>query len=111
MAEIKLKRVMHALSDPERLRIVRTLARGDEITCGALLADRPKSSMSHHFKILREAGLLRTRVEGKDHHNALRLEELNTRFPGLLDSVVRAIDLENAPSRRQKKRRTDARRS
>lgn len=87
--DVDLPRVLHALSDPARLAIVRRLAGEGALTCGALNGDRPKSSMSHHYRVLREAGVIRTRVEGAVHINELRTGELEDRFPGLLDVVLR----------------------
>jgi DNA-binding transcriptional ArsR family regulator len=88
--DVALEHVMHALSDPVRLDIVRTLAKKGEASCAELDGGRPKSSMSHHFRVLREAGLVTTRGEGVSHINSLRREELNKRFPGLLDAVLGA---------------------
>lgn len=88
--EVGAEHVFHALSDPIRLGIVRQLGRMHEASCSALDGGRPKSSMSHHFRVLREAGLVRTRNEGVVHMNALRREELDRRFPGLLDAVLGA---------------------
>lgn len=92
--DLSLARVLHALSDPIRLYMVRRLATEGELTCGALGADRPKSTMSHHFKMLRDAGVIRTRTEGVIHFNGLRQGDLELRFPGLLGSVVNAIPRE-----------------
>ena len=86
--EIALEDVFHALSDPTRLEIVRHLSRVGVATCGELDAGRPKSSMSHHFRILRDAGLVHTRPEGTVHQNTLRQADLETRFPGLLQAVL-----------------------
>ena len=91
LTQVKFTDVMHALSDPVRIEIVRNLAMGGDKCCSELLGKRPKSSMSHHFKILRAAGLIESRAEGKEHRNTLRREDLEKRFPGLLDSVLRAI--------------------
>lgn len=88
VADVALEHLFHALSDPVRLEIVRRLAVEGEATCAALDGGRPKSSMSHHFRVLREAGLVRTRGEGAAHLNALRKDELDQRFPGLLDVVL-----------------------
>ena len=88
--DIELTRVLYALSDPVRLDVVRQLDREGEATCAALDGGRPKSSMSHHFKILREAGVLLTEKAGKEHFNRLRAAELEKRFPGLLRAVLRA---------------------
>ncbi|MFM0338931.1 ArsR/SmtB family transcription factor [Paraburkholderia fungorum] len=86
-----LVRLFHALSDPVRLEIIRQLASVAEATCGELDGGRPKSSVSHHFRILREAGLVRTRVAGTVHQNTLRREELDARFPGLMEAILRQI--------------------
>lgn len=90
--EVSLEHVLHALSDPVRLDIVRQLARDGEATCAALDGGRPKSSMSHHFRVLRGAGLVHTRISGVQHMNTLRRAELDGRFPGLLDAVLKAKD-------------------
>ncbi|MBD8491577.1 helix-turn-helix transcriptional regulator [Pseudomonas syringae] len=84
-----LERLLYALSDPVRMDIVRHLARVDEATCGELDGGRPKSSMSHHFRVLRDAGLVHTRNIGTTHMNSLRQAELNERFPGLMDAILR----------------------
>lgn len=90
--QVRFVDVMHALSDQARIRIVEQLAAARRpLTCGEITGDRPKSSMSHHFRILREAGLIETRVQGKEHFNRLRESELERRFPGLLSSLVRAM--------------------
>lgn len=87
--DVSLEHVFHALSDSVRLGIVRHLSGVTEASCGELDGGRPKSSMSHHFRILREAGLVRTRIVGTMHQNALRSAELEQRFPGLLDAVLK----------------------
>jgi len=90
--QIELCDVMYALSDPARLEIVRCLAHERRaLTCGEINRDRPKSSMSHHFKILREAGLIETKILGKEHRNTLRTAELEARFPGLIKALVRLL--------------------
>ena len=86
--EFTLERLFHALSDPTRLEIVRHLARVEAATCGELDAGRPKSSMSHHFRVLRDAGLVHTRSVGTAHLTSLRADVLEARFPGLLASVL-----------------------
>ena len=60
------------------------------IGCSALDGGRPKSSMSHHFRVLRESGLVRTQTDGPAHMNELRREEMDRRFPGLLGAVLGA---------------------
>jgi len=90
-SEIELPAVLHALSDPVRLRIVAALARSDaERSCGSFDVPVTKSTCTHHFKILREAGVIRQRQEGTARLNALRREDLDARFPGLLDTILRS---------------------
>ena len=83
-----LERVLHALSDPVRLEIVQRLAQMAEASCGELDGGRPKSSMSHHFRVLRDAGLVCTYGVGTTHMNSLRRQEMASRFPGLLDAIL-----------------------
>lgn len=71
-----------------RLAIVQLLAAGGEYPCSAFDCDLAKSTVSHHFKILREAGVIFSRKSGTQHLNSLRREELESLFPGLLDSVL-----------------------
>lgn len=85
---VELTQVLYALSDPVRLEIVRQLSCEGEATCAALSLDRPKSSMSHHFRVLRETGLMRVRADGTTYINGLRREELDRRFPGLIAAVL-----------------------
>jgi DNA-binding transcriptional ArsR family regulator len=96
--QVALSQVLYALSDPVRLSVVRQLARDGEATCSALDCGRPKSSMSHHFRVLREAGLVCTRTNGPAHMNNLRRGEIDRRFPGLLTAVLEA-ELEPVGSR------------
>jgi DNA-binding transcriptional ArsR family regulator len=87
---LSLPTILHALADPVRLQIVSQLADGAERTCGSLDLPVAKSTCSHHFRVLREAGVVATRVDGKCRFNRLRSEELEQRFPGLLPAVLRA---------------------
>ncbi len=90
--QVELTDIMYALSDPARVEIVRAIAEaGHALSCGVLTSDRPKSSMSHHFKILRDSGIIETRIQGKEHFNSLRLSEIEKRFPGVLKSVIKNI--------------------
>ncbi|MGH2842201.1 MAG: ArsR/SmtB family transcription factor [Solirubrobacteraceae bacterium] len=84
--------VLRALSDPIRLRIVHQLADGEEHTCGSFALPITKSTCSHHFRVLREAGVIAQRIDGKNHFNRLERSCLEERFPGLLDAVLRARD-------------------
>jgi DNA-binding transcriptional ArsR family regulator len=85
-----LASVLHALSDPVRLLIVAKMADGNEHTCGSFGLPVSKSTSSHHFRVLREAGVLSTRTEGKNRFNRLEREQLEQNFPGLIDAVLRA---------------------
>jgi DNA-binding transcriptional ArsR family regulator len=87
--EIGLTAVLQALADPLRLEIVRQLAAGgDERSCGTLALTVAPSTRSHHFRVLREAGVVRTRVAGTRRLVSVRRAELDRRFPGLLDAVL-----------------------
>lgn len=83
-----MERVLYALSDSIRLGIVRQLAQAGPATCGELDGGRPKSTVSHHFKVLREAGLVRSESNGTTHINTLRRDDLEARFPGLLMAIL-----------------------
>jgi DNA-binding transcriptional ArsR family regulator len=86
--ELELAAVLHALSDPVRLRIVAGLAGGDGRSCGSFELPVTKSTCTHHFKVLREAGVIHQRPEGTARINTLRRGDLDARFPGLLDTIV-----------------------
>jgi DNA-binding transcriptional ArsR family regulator len=89
--EIELSAVLHALSDPVRLAMVRELAgAGDGRTCGSFDVPVTKSTCTHHFKVLREAGVIRQRQEGTARLNSLREDDLEARFPGLLATILQA---------------------
>lgn len=88
--ELELSAVLHALSDPVRLKMVAALASEQEQTCASFDVPVTKSTCTHHFKVLREAGVIRQRQEGTSRLNTLRREDLEARFPGLLDSVLRS---------------------
>ena len=89
-SEIQLEGVLHALSDPVRLEIVAGLAGGDERTCGSFDVAVTKSTCTHHFRVLREAGLIRQRQQGTMRLNSLRRDDLEARFPGLLGTILKA---------------------
>ncbi len=86
LTTVKMTVVMQALSDPWRLGIVRSLleAEGREFACNEFPMDVSKATRSHHIQVLREAGLIRIRVEGTKCMTSLRFEEIEERFPGLL---------------------------
>ena len=88
--DLELTQVLHALSDPVRLKIVRALAQDGECHCGAFDLPVTKSTGTHHFRVLREAGVVRQHDEGRHRMTELRRSDLDARFPGLLDSIVGA---------------------
>jgi DNA-binding transcriptional ArsR family regulator len=88
--ELELAAVLQALSDPVRLRMIAMLADGEERSCGSFDLPITKSTCSHHFRVLREAGLIASRMDGKNKLNRLRRDDLEERFPGLLDAVLHA---------------------
>ncbi|WKX14942.1 helix-turn-helix transcriptional regulator [Streptomyces sp. NL15-2K] len=91
--EIRLESVLHALSDPMRLRIVRELAAdGDELSCSHFDLPVTKSTTTHHFRVLRAAGVIRQIYRGTAKMNGLRREDLDDLFPGLLDRLLAAAD-------------------
>jgi DNA-binding transcriptional ArsR family regulator len=92
-AEIRLEAVLHALSDPVRLQVVRFLAGladGEEAACSALDLAVTKSTSTHHYRVLREAGLIRQVYRGTAKMSVVRREDLGALFPGLLDTVLTA---------------------
>jgi DNA-binding transcriptional ArsR family regulator len=89
-ADLTLTAVLYALSDPARLTITRSLAERGEQPCGSIVTSLAKATLSHHFKVLRESGVIRTRIEGTQHLSSLRRADLDARFPGLLDAVIAA---------------------
>jgi DNA-binding transcriptional ArsR family regulator len=89
--ELELSAVLHALSDPVRLMIVAELATDErEYTCGSFELPVTKSTCTHHFKVLREAGLIKQRQQGTTRLNQLRRQDLEARFPGVLDTILKA---------------------
>jgi DNA-binding transcriptional ArsR family regulator len=92
--DMTLASVMAALSDPVRVAIVREIAARGESACGTFELGISKATRSHHFKVLREAGLTRTRAEGTHRFVSLRREEVDQRFPGLLGAVLAAAEAE-----------------
>lgn len=90
--DVTLEGVLHALSDPTRLSILSALARCDEgLSCmAAAPPDLPKSTLSHHYRILRESGVIRQERRGTEVINRPRCADLEARFPGLLRTVLDA---------------------
>jgi DNA-binding transcriptional ArsR family regulator len=90
--QLSLPGVLHALSDPVRLEIVRALRSDCELACGAIDVPVSKSTLTHHLKVLRDAGVTRTRREGVQRLVSLRRKDVEARFPGLLDCVLADAD-------------------
>ncbi|MGH9066649.1 MAG: ArsR/SmtB family transcription factor [Acidimicrobiales bacterium] len=92
--ELQLPAVLAALADPGRLATVRMLAEAGEACCSKVQEDSgldcSKSTLSHHLRVLREAGLTHTRVVGARRYVSLRRDDVDARFPGLLDAVLMA---------------------
>ncbi|WP_018505525.1 ArsR/SmtB family transcription factor [Parafrankia discariae] len=90
--EFDLLDILHALSDPTRMTIVRTLRAAPERACGTFPVDVAPSTLTHHFRVLREAGVIRQREDGNRRWTALREEDLEARFPGLLNAILAAYE-------------------
>lgn len=86
--ELSLTKILYALSDDIRLGIIRQLHEQGPCPCKVFEVDRPKSSLSHHFRVLRESGVVTTTRLGVSLINTLRKEDLDARFPNLLDAVL-----------------------
>lgn len=84
LKKMPVSQIFAALSDPVRLNIISLLLEEGELSCGQCTIELPKSTMSHHFKVLREAGLIQRREEGKMHFISLRKDELEERLPGIV---------------------------
>ncbi|MEU3275472.1 metalloregulator ArsR/SmtB family transcription factor [Saccharomonospora sp. NPDC006951] len=89
--EIRIETVLQALADPVRLELVRQLAReGRPLMCGAFDVSVSKSTLTHHLRTLREAGVVASRPRGTTRLNRLRRDDLDALFPGLLNGVLAA---------------------
>jgi DNA-binding transcriptional ArsR family regulator len=93
--QIDLATVLRTVGDPVRLEIVRILADGGERNCGQMTdaLGLPSSTGSYHLRLLREAGVTRTRPDGTERYMSLRRGDLESRFPGLLEVLI-----ESAPA-------------
>jgi DNA-binding transcriptional ArsR family regulator len=87
--QLEVTSVLRALADPVRLNLVRQLSRSDApIACGRFETSVAKNTLSHHFRILREAGIIATHREGGLALNVLRADEIDAAFPGLLPAIL-----------------------
>jgi DNA-binding transcriptional ArsR family regulator len=96
---VRLEAILHALSDPVRVKIWMEIAGAEcPMSCSAFscVNDRtiPKSSLSQHFKVLREAGLIRSERHGVEMRNTSRCNEIEDRFPGLVAAIINAHQVE-----------------
>ncbi|MFJ4175324.1 ArsR/SmtB family transcription factor [Microbacterium sp. NPDC089696] len=89
LEDFDLFRIMGALADPVRRGIVATLASSPDLSCGGIYRDVTPSVLTRHFRLLREVGLIRQRDVGVTRYNVLRKDDLDARFPGLMDLVIR----------------------
>ena len=112
--DVTVETVLHALSDPVRVAIFAQIAGSEGVqTCSDFLVVReqtvPKSTLSQHFKVLREAGLIRSERHGVEMHNTSRCVEIDQRFPGLIPAIVNAHNIQLASqSGKRKPRRKSA---
>ncbi len=96
LEDITVEGILHALSDPTRVEIFAKIAdSGCSTNCSSFLTvgekSVPKSTLSQHFKVLRDAGLVRSERVGVEMQNRSRCAEIETRFPGLLSAIVGAL--------------------
>jgi DNA-binding transcriptional ArsR family regulator len=104
--DVTVAGILHALSDPVRLGIVSKLLKAPagtnctEMTLKLKLV-MPKSTCSQHYRILREAGLIVSERRGVDLSSRVRASELETRFPGLLASIIQSYTKESASASRR----------
>jgi DNA-binding transcriptional ArsR family regulator len=88
---IRIEAVLQALADPVRLRIVQAIAERGEMACGVLELPVSKSTLTHHWRVLRDAGVIHQQPVGTSKVNTLRREDLDALFPGLLDGVLAGV--------------------
>ncbi|MBM3070431.1 helix-turn-helix transcriptional regulator [Lelliottia sp. RWM.1] len=90
--QIQLENVLFALGNPLRLAIIRKLADGSELNCNALRPeDVVKSTMTHHWRVLRDSGVIWQRPQGRENMISLRRDDLDARFPGLMDTLLQVM--------------------
>jgi DNA-binding transcriptional ArsR family regulator len=112
--DVTVEGILHALSDPVRVAIFADIAGSGGQTCSSFLQVNeraiPKSTLSLHFKVLRDAGLIRGERQGVEMLNTSRCAEIDRRFPGLIKAIVAAhrVQLESASSRSNRRTRRKA---
>jgi len=108
--DVSVEAILHALSDPVRVAIYAELANaGCPQTCSSFLTirdrDIPKSTLSQHFRVLREAGLIRSERHGVEMRNTSRCAEIDRRFPGLIDAIMNAHRVQSAERAKASRRK------
>ena len=103
ITDITVAGILHALADPARIAIVRELLKAEDgmsctETTGKIKTAMPKSTCSQHYRILREAGLIMSERKGVELSSRVRMRELEARFPGLLQSILKSYTRESARS-------------
>ncbi|MEW5836230.1 MAG: helix-turn-helix domain-containing protein [Pseudomonadota bacterium] len=111
--DVSVEAILHALSDPVRVAIYAELANaGCPQTCSSFLTirdrDIPKSTLSQHFRVLREAGLIRSERHGVEMRNTSRCTEIDRRFPGLIDAIMNAHRVQSAERAKASRRKSAA---
>ena len=106
---ISVEAILHALSDPVRVAIYADIVKGCKENCSTFLTvgDReiPKSTLSQHFKVLREAGLIRSERKGVEMFNTSRCEEVDRHYPGLISAIVKAHEIQTYAAKRSRRTR------
>lgn len=107
--DISVEGILHALSDPVRVAIFSDIVGSDcAHNCSSFLTVSekaiPKSTLSQHFRILREAGLIRGERHGVEMYNVSRCDEVEQRFPGLIKAIVTAHNIQSMEHKRSSKR-------
>ena len=107
--EVPVEAILHALSDPVRVAIYAEIVKGCNENCSTFLtvSDReiPKSTLSQHFKVLREAGLIRSERKGVAMFNTSRCEEVDRVYPGLIGAIVKAHEIQTGTDKRARRKR------
>jgi DNA-binding transcriptional ArsR family regulator len=89
--QIRIEEVLSALGHPLRITVLKVLSDGQEHNCGSILKGQSKSTMTHHWRVLRDAGVIWRRPDGRENLLSLRKDDLDDRFPGFLDSIIKSV--------------------
>lgn len=93
--QLNLPTILKALGDRTRLEILKALSKSDETTCSNCNIDMSKPALSHHYRVLRESGLIYVRVDGKQRFLSIRYDDIESKFPGLLGAVLGVVELKD----------------